>query len=284
MSSHRRSLVLVVLIQLTLSMVVNNGIASASSGHGTTLPAQARLGMIQEAAHTPGLPSSTFSRATALGSTAATDSSDPFTLVFDDEFSGNSLDMNKWVPYYGLEGGFTGTTFDGYTNCQEGNGELTLNVTANYLLGRPFRSCGVGTWNSLVQTYGKYEFRARIDSGYHWDGLGILWPKSSFWPPEVDACEYSAARDDCMFTLHYGMFNDRLMNHFKGDFTQWHTIAIEWTPDRLSWLLDGVVQCETTVGVPQEPMWFGLMTDAFWDASNLGAYHVKWVHIYSYNG
>jgi licheninase len=44
------------------------------------------------------------------------------------------------------------------------------------------------------------------------------------------------------------------------DYTKWHTIAVEWTPDALRFFLDGRQVGVITDNVPQEKMWLGMQT------------------------
>ncbi len=227
-------------------------------------------------------PSATPANNGGTGSQGASGADPRFQPVFDEEFQGTSIDTTKWVPYYGPSTDKT-YAFNAIA-CQIGGGELTLKVLDRAQDGRQFTTCGLGTWQSLVQTYGKYEFRARTDRGAGWSGVGLLWPQAKHWPPEIDMCEYNDARDDCAFTLHYDSDNKRQAKHISGDFTQWHVYTVEWTPGHLRWLVDGQVRFETSNNVPAEPMWFGIQVGTFENVANLGAYHVDWIHIYKYTG
>ncbi len=207
-----------------------------------------------------------------------------FQMVFGDEFNSSVLDTTKWSSYYGPESGDTTDFFDGEA-CDLTGSELKLNL---YYEpggdGRDYKSCGVATWGSLVQTYGIYEFRARIDPGQNWGGLGLLWPITGSWPPEIDFGEYNGDRSTCEFSLHYDRDNKWQGKFIDGDFTQWHTYTVKWMPGDLRWYVDGVLQFETKKAVPSEPMWFGLQSGSVHNVDDTGAYYVDWVHIYKYIG
>ncbi|MFE3316873.1 family 16 glycosylhydrolase [Nocardia sp. NPDC059195] len=100
---------------------------------------------------------------------------------------------------------------------------------------------------AFAQSYGTFEARIRMPSG------AGLWP--AFWllGENIDAVGHPAAGEiDIVETL--GARTDSVEQHVHGpglDFgaefrlpagqsvTDWHTYAVEWAPDRITWLVDG---------------------------------------------
>lgn len=171
------------------------------------------------------------------------------------------------------------------------NGVLVLRTTQ---INGTWYSAGVGTWNSLAQTYGMWNIRARFDSGAGVRCAVLLWPAGNSWPPEVDFMEIPSMaplRHWNTLTNHYGSTD--LMQHasYGGDFTQWHTIGVQWTPSSIKYTMDGVVKRTMTGHVPAQNMWLGITTEL-----GTGAYapssatpakvdlDVDWVQIYKFTG
>jgi beta-glucanase (GH16 family) len=112
-----------------------------------------------------------------------------------------------------------------------------LNVTAR-------GNVSGGMAHELGQKYGRWEFRARSDKGRGFGSAILLWPDSERFPEdgEIDIMEVPAeSRDRAHFILHFGGAANRLYGtHVDEDFSEWHTFALEWLPDRLVWYVDGV--------------------------------------------
>ncbi|HKD75186.1 MAG TPA: family 16 glycosylhydrolase [Ktedonobacterales bacterium] len=212
----------------------------------------------------------------------------PFQLVFDDEFNGSSINQNAWSLYSGTPGGNTATQWVPGV-CREQNGMLILPILAQPAKGRPLSACGMSGEPASTQTYGKYEYRARLDPGYDWYGMFLLWPNSGNWPTdgEIDNCEYDAgdvARNHCAMTVHWAADNQQVQTHATGDFTQWHVYTIIWLPQSITYQIDGQTVWVETTHVPNDPMWPAFQNQGNGDASQLGAEYVDYIHIYKYTG
>jgi beta-glucanase (GH16 family) len=80
------------------------------------------------------------------------------------------------------------------------------------------------------------------------------------WPPEFDIAEYYGGQRKMHHGLAHGTMKDTLwdsMGDSETDFeSDWHTYALEWSPGRAVWYLDGVAR-KTIVAdyVPACPMY-----------------------------
>ncbi|MFT4738392.1 MAG: beta-glucanase (GH16 family) [Paraglaciecola sp.] len=183
-------------------------------------------------------------------------------IVWADEFSGNSLNLNNW-DYQTGDGCGTSST------CGWGNNELqdyttnnvvvsngTLQIIAdrevlrgnrsNYTSGR-IRSINKGDW-----TYGRFEARIKLPQGGGlWPAFWMLstnepyggWPQSG----EIDIMEFVGNKpDETLGYIHYGdpypdnqqqgtafAFND------ENFLSQFHEFAVEWNPNEIKWFVDG---------------------------------------------
>ena len=195
---------------------------------------------------------------------------------------------SRWTSY----NGFRDTSGVGYYDqsiISTHDGMLDLHLQTRD--GRPLGAAPVplvtGQWGG--QTYGRFSVRFKADplTGF---GTGwLLWPDSEKWNEgEIDFPE--GALDG---TIH-------AYNHCVGDaarlcmqsdtgvsYLDWHTATIEWTPERITYLLDDLVVASTEGSVPQTPMHWVLQTATTGvrpAPSAQGHVWVDWVVIYAYDG
>ncbi|WP_171058132.1 glycoside hydrolase family 16 protein [Modestobacter altitudinis] len=144
-------------------------------------------------------------------------------------------------------------------------------------------------------TYGKWEFRARVEPGAGYAPAILLWPDSDVWPldGEIDVMEIVAGdRMTNHTTVHYGADDQRDERIVSGDFTQWHTYAVDWQPSGITVYLDGDEIFRTTDpdAIPDGPMHLAVQLDVgpqgTWipprDASTPDqvSLYVDWVRLY----
>jgi glycosyl hydrolase family 16 len=185
--------------------------------------------------------------------------------VLTDDFAGDALDTRKWGAYRGQPAGDPGGWWEP-SHVLVADGALTLTSSRDPAFDGRWVSGGVSSARALTQTYGRYDVRFRLDAGYGISAALLLWPTADHWPPEVDFAENggtTGGRDEMTATLHYGD-DDRVVQHtVSADFTQWHTMGVEWTPGRLVYTLDGAPWAELDdATVPDEPMELDAQTQA----------------------
>ena len=183
--------------------------------------------------------------------------------VFADDFSGSSLDQRSWGPYSGQPGGDPGGWWDP-SHVVVRDGMLELRTYRDPAFGNRWVSGGVSSAPALRQTYGKYLVRFRIDRGNGISGIALLWPSDDGWPPEIDFIEDGGGnRAHTTATLHYGSSDSQIQRELPADFTQWHTVGVEWTAGRLDYTIDGTVWASVTGSrVPDRPMEMDVQTQA----------------------
>jgi hypothetical protein len=157
-------------------------------------------------------------------------------------------DQDKWS----LAGGGVDQCWPGHA----GNGQRCDKNTrvVGDLLRQTGEVNGDSGWlaSKFGQQYGRWEARVRSqatgennDRQYH--PLLILWPDSDAWPEdgEYDYLENGAPGEDCAEAfIHYPHDADADVQQEHAekcgvDLTQWHNVAIEWTPDHLRGFIDG---------------------------------------------
>jgi beta-glucanase (GH16 family) len=142
-------------------------------------------------------------------------------------------------------------------------GLLRLQNYRDSAFGGKWVSGGLSMGRSLNQTYGRYRIRFRISPGR---GVGMcmfLWPKQG-WPPEIDFAEESSAVGGRLWetsTLHYSPRNLMIHHRVHANFTNWHTIGVNWRPGRITYVLDGHAWARIwNSHVPNRPMHLGIQT------------------------
>jgi len=188
--------------------------------------------------------------------------------VFADNFNGTTLNTSNWYPYFGQPGGDPAGWWSP-SHVVVGNCLLTLKGYKDPA-ARPgvFVTGGVGMTDAHAQTYGKYLVRMRSDKGDGISAIALLWPRGNVWPPEVDFYEDSGGdRTNTSATLHCGSDgNDhcQVANNLSGyDFSQWHTLGIEWTAGKLVYTIDGHTWAiVTNAKVPSIPMILDLQSQS----------------------
>lgn len=200
---------------------------------------------------------------------------EPTVLIFEDNFDGTTLDLNKWALVCSGQGaaiGSVGTVgnlnLNRLENCEVSNGTLKITAREETVPGLrvnyhpPEMEMDDGLPNeriyeytsSYIKTidqfqYGKYEALCRLptDAG--------VWP--AFWTyvwesnwHEIDIFEVVNDMDRWTGALHHDYNEDGekhisdgescMMDAGPYDFGQWHKFTCYYLPDRIRWLVDDV--------------------------------------------
>ena len=212
---------------------------------------------------------------TVVGEGELPDTPDPTErqLIWSDEFDGDTLDESKWSYQLGIRDVYVndGRTIEGpwfwgndelqyYTEDAVSLVEGVMSITAERKSGLPnerqFTSARIVTRDKGFWTYGYFEARMKLPAGTGmWPAFWLLpQPEKGMgtdnkyggWPAngEIDIME---AKGRLLFessgALHYGggqdVFTSNTANH-TAPITAWHTYALEWRSDHISWFVDDV--------------------------------------------
>ena len=187
-----------------------------------------------------------------------------WTMIAHDEFDGDTLDEQNWSPYKGRTTDDVGQHDP--NNLSVADGTLKLTSRGN-------TSAGLA-WND-GQRYGRWEARVRAQKGNGYGPVLLLWPDAEDWPEggEIDMMEIPKGdRTTAHFTLHWGDENSQDGASVDGDFTQWHTFAVEWTPDHIIGYVDGneIYRNDDSDANPPRSMHFAMQQD-------IGPYGDDWI-------
>ena len=187
-----------------------------------------------------------------------------YVLAWADEFdspAGSAVDSTKWDFQEG-----DGVAFKkaGWGNAEEqwylkrqasftGDGALSIDATRS---GASQYKCYYGTckWiSSKLVTYkkvgfmyGRFEARAKSSLGQGvWPAFWLLGAniEDRPWPGcgEIDVMELKGQNEDMLWgTLHGPNGSNGSTATLDTNQTEWHTYAIDWTPNSVTWFVDGV--------------------------------------------
>lgn len=217
------------------------------------------------------------------------------------------MNLSKWSVMRTDWTGFSNQNecfYDDARNVNVGGGVLNLTVRYDPVkqpcitIGDTNYSGGMITSaGKFAQKYGRFEFRAKFPSSY-FNGqptAGLqsalwLWPANQSlygtWPGsgEIDVAEYySPYPDRAIPFVHYTPTNSsyQVTNNYcyvtNAD-TEFHNYTLEWTPDRLKIMYDGVTCMDTpwksTLGgtAPfDQPFFMSLTQGLGWYANSVNA-------------
>lgn len=203
-----------------------------------------------------------------------------WTLVWSDEFdgaAGASPDPSRWRFDVG-----TGPNSDGWGNGQQefdtarpenvaldGAGHLVLTARKESYQGMQYTSARLASKGLLQKKYGRFEARMKMPVGQGlWPAFWLLGSNvdGAPWPAcgEIDVVEYRGQEPRRITgSLHGPGYSGgkALTSSYDlpgpGGFDQdFHTFAVEWDDQAITWLVDGVVwQGATSRRLPAGSAW-----------------------------
>jgi beta-glucanase (GH16 family) len=179
-------------------------------------------------------------------------------LTWSDEFNNKGLpDSNKWN--YNVGGhGWGNNELQYYTandtlNSIVENGHFKIIARKQSKENRQYTSARLVTENKADFKYGRIEISAKLPKGRGtWPAIWMLGKniKEVPWPAcgEIDIMEHVGYEKDSIF----GTIHTEAYNHMKGTqkgkgifsnnpYDLFHVYAIEWTPEKIDFIMDGVI-------------------------------------------
>jgi beta-glucanase (GH16 family) len=195
-----------------------------------------------------------------------------WACTFHDDFDGTALDPDKWLVQETWYSGMTTAHGDCYVNNAEtvavSDGSLRLTARRGlepFLCKSPYgdftttsTAATVASWGRFNQTYGRFEFRAKLPdmAGIPGTGSGLwmypqthtygVWPRSG----EIDVAEWFSGRPDPVHaSVHYEGEDPAQSSRacaMTEVGTRFHTYAVEWTPTLMRFFYDDELCFEHT--------------------------------------
>lgn len=191
-------------------------------------------------------------------------------MVWSDEFDGASLDLDKWAFVTGPNPSNNELQYytDLSTNLGVSGGTLRIIARQESYMGYNYTSARIRTRNLFDFRYGKVEVRLKVPPGQG------LWPACwmmpteqwyGIWPAsgEMDIMENLGQQTDVAYgTAHYQAPDGTHQYHVASVMTgtpdladTFHLFTFEWSPDTLTWLLDGVQFHQVTAADVAPAQW-----------------------------
>ena len=185
-------------------------------------------------------------------------------VVFEDEFEGESLDDGKWNSEYPWTRLYN-NELAGYStdnvSVRDGRLFITANDYAVSYDGREMDFTGgvVTTHQKFEQAYGYFEIRCRVPEGRGLRPLiSLISPNRS---PAIDIFEILGHEPDRVFfnsaaAVTESTPSEQIASHKGIDFSRtFHTVGVKWTPEEVSYYIDGRALAQSIERVPREPMY-----------------------------
>ncbi len=187
----------------------------------------------------------------------------PWTLAFDSEFNGASLDTSQWsTGWFGS--GITAPVNSNEAECYDpaqvsvGNGELDLTAIARAEtcggVNRSYASGMVTTDGSFSFTYGYVEARIWLPGSGEIDDWPAFWTDGQSFPAdgELDVMEGRNGVACAHFHNSAGATGTCVKGTFTGG---WHTFAADWEPGSITFYYDGTEVYRDISGITSAPMY-----------------------------
>ncbi len=185
-----------------------------------------------------------------------------YTLVWNDEFSGSSINTNNWNFETG-GGGWGNNELEYYTNSTNNaylsNGNLIIEARKETVGSNNYTSARMTTQNKKTFQYGRIDIRAKLPVAQGlWPALwmlGVNIPTVN-WPTcgETDIMELvGSAPQKVVGSIHWAQSNGSsgtVNNSYSlssGDFSQqFHVFSLIWKQNYVQILVDGVAYMTAT--------------------------------------
>lgn len=179
-----------------------------------------------------------------------------YSLVWSDEFSGNSLDLNIWNQETGNgSGGWGNNELESYSNSLKNtfvsNGNLIIEARKETIGAFNYSSGRMTTQDKKSFKFGRIDIRAKLPVGKGmWPALWMLGTNISSvgWPAcgEIDNMELIGTSPSTVYgTLHWsnggGSHASKGADYSlsSGDFSkQFHVFSLVWADNNIQWYVD----------------------------------------------
>ena len=180
-----------------------------------------------------------------------TEDTNTWSMVWSDEFEGNSLNQQVWSYNIGTGiGGWGNNELQYYTNSpnniEVSNGSLKITARQENFNGSNYTSSRIITNNLMEFKYGKIESRIKVPIGQGlWPAFWMLGAnfETASWPQcgEIDIMEHINNESVTNGTVHW---NNNTGHAYKGsavpfDENDFHEYAVIWDSTSVTFELDG---------------------------------------------
>ena len=202
-----------------------------------------------------------------------------YKLFWEDQFNGNKLDTSKWE----IRGvGARALGFVSPEAMKVENGYLKLFALKK---GDSMLISAIGTQNKFMSKYGYFECRAQLQkSPGVWGAFWLQSPKLSdgdnnptLFGAEIDIMEFfkKLGIDIVSHNVWWGPYGPHqhtthgMQSYLKGVSKGFHKFAVEWTPEKYIFYVDGYKFYEVTKGISHADEYIILSMELPHDAKDI---------------
>lgn len=172
-------------------------------------------------------------------------------VTFHDEFGSSTLDRSLWTLVYDGPGGKYGNWSP--TGVSVADGALRLSVARTGAGSQPVTFGGIGA-SGFTQRYGRWELRWRMTAGRGVIGQFVLSPQATVTSGQEPT--YSVTVSAATGQVSVSGAGAAVAGSVSvAQPTGYHTVVVEWTPQRLRTLVDGAAVAESAGPQPAEALW-----------------------------
>ena len=193
------------------------------------------------------------SDAAAVGRSSVPPPPDGWEVVFQDGFDLRGIDGGLWNVEHRAATNMGEISFYARDDVSVRDGQLVLRAQRRELGGRHFTTAQVSSKFSFQ--YGRVDIRAKMPmSQGFWPALWMLPTAGAAqgFLPEIDIHESISNHGGYYANFHWKAGSAKRQSgpvHIETDATEWHTYSIEWTAERIAWLVDDLEVASVTEGV-----------------------------------
>lgn len=225
-------------------------------------------------------------------------------LTFEEEFNVSKLDTSKWMTRYfwgdqTMESSFVleddksfitdGDNIEFYDNkarivTKPNNAEgLVWRAEQGFVLEDfDFTSGLISTAKSFKQKYGVFKAKIKMAGG---SVAQAFWMVSETILPHIDVARFENSKLYANYFWGKGSSPNKSLSKTGGTkyADEYFIYTLEWTPNKLTWKINGKVFKTQTSGVPQEEMYINFSSNLKKDAAENGlpsAMEIDWVRVY----
>lgn len=185
-------------------------------------------------------------------------------MVWEDNFDDSILNTTKWnVVDWAAE---KNNELEYYTpnNISLSNGNLCIISKKMDYNGRAYTSGAVETKDKFYFLYGKVEIRAILPIGKGIFPAFWMLPQEDISLPEIDIMEMIGNEPSEIWMVYHwlenGFYQRSYTSHSGPNYSEgYHIFSIEWSPDKLVWLIDDIERFSTHHS-PNQPMFLYMNT------------------------
>jgi beta-glucanase (GH16 family) len=187
-----------------------------------------------------------------------------YKLVYKENFS-KPIDWNKWdwrEPWSGIADTYKNMVFWRKSCVVQKSDGIHLIADTEVLGTAKYDKCGlISSHKHLNILYGYISVVAKVPAGGFLYFPAIWLYDKNGWLPEIDIIELIGFDSTSIRFTHHWLREDSqhksegcTLNSRVDYSKEFHNYAVEWTPNRLAWFIDGIEYYSTTNYIPNVPL------------------------------